>query len=56
MASRDLLRCEVWVTGEHIQVELVELANLKKTLDEYCARDGYTVDARLMHLAFGIAL
>ncbi|KAG0149806.1 hypothetical protein CROQUDRAFT_131009 [Cronartium quercuum f. sp. fusiforme G11] len=42
--------------GEHIIVKLVELRSLKKTLDEYSSREGYTVDARLMHLAYGLSL
>ncbi|WAR54563.1 hypothetical protein PtB15_4B180 [Puccinia triticina] len=42
--------------GEHIKVELVPLKDLYKTLQQYNQKKGYVVDARLMHLALGIAM
>ncbi|PLW28807.1 hypothetical protein PCASD_18422 [Puccinia coronata f. sp. avenae] len=42
--------------GEHIQVQLVPLKGLYKTLTELSNREGYVVDARLMHLAWGISI
>jgi len=41
--------------GEHIVTRVVELARLKDELEEY-GRKGFVVDARLSHLASGLAL
>ncbi|KAI9605083.1 hypothetical protein H4Q26_003054 [Puccinia striiformis f. sp. tritici PST-130] len=42
--------------GEHIQIELVPLKSLYKTLQDFNSKEGYVVDARLMHLAYGITI
>ncbi|KAI7953781.1 hypothetical protein MJO28_006328 [Puccinia striiformis f. sp. tritici] len=36
--------------------ELVPLNSLYKTLQEFDSREGYVVDARLMHFAYGITI
>ncbi|KAH9811971.1 NUDIX hydrolase domain-like protein [Melampsora americana] len=41
--------------GEHIVVKLVDLKNLKQTLLDFKSKEGYSVDARLMHLAYGLS-
>ncbi|CAH7665976.1 NUDIX hydrolase domain-like protein [Phakopsora pachyrhizi] len=40
---------------EHILVQVVPLVDLHETLLEYSEKDGYMVDARLMHLSIGIS-
>uniref|UniRef100_A0A0S1MIK6 Uncharacterized protein n=1 Tax=Phakopsora pachyrhizi TaxID=170000 RepID=A0A0S1MIK6_PHAPC len=42
-------------SGEHILVQVVPLVDLHETLLEYSEKDGYMVDARLMHLSIGIS-
>lgn len=42
--------------GEHIVTEIVPLRDLKARLDEHASTPGWTVDARLMHLAQGLEL
>lgn len=42
--------------GEHIVTEVVPLSELKVQLDSYAKRQGWSVDARLLHLAEGLEL
>lgn len=42
--------------GEHIQVLLVPIKDLYQTLLDYNRKPGFVVDARLMHLAFGLSI
>lgn len=42
--------------GEHILQRVVRIDELYDVLQGYAGKEGYTVDARLAHLAYGLSL